>query len=101
MSLVTFVVVDADNRFLLIPGGAKLFVFGIPEDLGDKKLADLFTPFGTVIYAKVGVEKETGRNRTYGMSLSFPFVYSSLVLIAYSHISCWRFLMMSRIFSGR
>jgi hypothetical protein len=63
-------------------------VFGIPEDLGDKKLAELFTPFGTVSYAKVGVEKETGRNRTYGMSLSFP----SLVLISYPHIPCWRFL---------
>lgn len=35
--------------------------------MGDKKLADLFTPCGTVIYAKVGVEKDTGRNRTYGM----------------------------------
>lgn len=48
------------------PQGANLFVFGIPEDMGDKKLADLFTPYGTVIYSKVGVEKDTGRNKTYG-----------------------------------
>jgi len=66
-------------EFSLGPG-AKLFVFGIPEDMGDKKLADLFAPFGTVIYSKVGVEKETGRNRTYGMSL----VFSIQTLLDYS-----------------
>jgi hypothetical protein len=55
------------------PQGANLFVFGIPEDLGDKKLADLFTPYGTVIYSKIGVEKDTGRNRTYGfVSMDSP-----------------------------
>ncbi|KAG0581130.1 hypothetical protein KC19_4G227100 [Ceratodon purpureus] len=56
------------------PNGAKLFVFGIPEDMGDKKLAELFAPFGTVTYSKVGVEKETGRNRTYGMSLAISIL---------------------------
>jgi len=36
-------------------------------------LADLFTPYGTVIYSKVGVEKDTGRNRTYGfVSMDSP-----------------------------
>lgn len=39
--------------------------------MGDKKLADLFTPYGTVIYSKVGVEKDTGRNKTYGTAF-FP-----------------------------
>lgn len=58
-------------------------MFGIPEDMGDKKLADLFTPYGTVIYAKVGVEKDTGRNRTYGMSpLSLSFSQSSPLFTA-------------------
>ena len=50
-------------------------MFGIPEDMGDKKLADLFSPYGAVIYSKVGVEKDTGRNRTYGM---YPRLVSSL-----------------------
>jgi hypothetical protein len=66
------------------PQGANLFVFGIPEDMGDKKLADLFSPYGSVVYAKVGVEKDTGRNRTYGKSsdiwLSFCFTLVHLLL---------------------
>ena len=49
--------------------------------MGDKKLADLFTPYGTVIYSKVGVEKDTGRNRTYGTNPScLAFSRFSLVL---------------------
>jgi hypothetical protein len=64
--------------------GANLFVFGIPEDMGDKKLADLFSPYGSVVYAKVGVEKDTGRNRTYGKSsdiwLSFCFTLVHILL---------------------
>eukprot|EP00246_Nothoceros_aenigmaticus_P011279 TRINITY_DN3008_c0_g2_i2.p1 TRINITY_DN3008_c0_g2~~TRINITY_DN3008_c0_g2_i2.p1 ORF type:complete len:463 (-),score=48.68 TRINITY_DN3008_c0_g2_i2:1224-2612(-) len=48
------------------PQGANLFVFGIPEDMGDQKLAELFSPYGSVIYAKVGVEKDTGRGKGYG-----------------------------------
>jgi CUG-BP- and ETR3-like factor len=66
------------------PQGANLFVFGIPEDMGDKKLADLFSPYGSVVYAKVGVEKDTGRNRTYGKSsdiwLSFCFTLVHILL---------------------
>lgn len=41
-------------------------MFGIPEDMGDQKLAELFSPYGSVLYAKVGVEKETGRGKGYG-----------------------------------
>jgi hypothetical protein len=50
--------------------------------MGDKKLADLFTPYGTVIYSKVGVEKDTGRNRTYGMNPSscISSIFSSVTL---------------------
>lgn len=77
VSLATWVEkIECSNpnvSFLRDPG-AKLFVFGIPEDMGDKKLADLFSPYGTVMYSKVGVEKETGRNRTYGMSLGFSIL---------------------------
>jgi len=73
----------AYKTFVLV-SGANLFVFGIPEDMGDKKLADLFTPYGTVIYSKVGVEKDTGRNRTYGMTPFFLLFFS-----IFSSVTFW------------
>ncbi|GBG78372.1 hypothetical protein CBR_g26401 [Chara braunii] len=48
------------------PPGANLFVYGIPEDYGDAKLSRLFSSFGSVLAARVEVDKETGRNRGFG-----------------------------------
>ncbi|GBG59460.1 hypothetical protein CBR_g38484 [Chara braunii] len=48
------------------PPGANLFVFRIPDDFTDENLTQTFTPFGNVISARVGVEKESGRNRGFG-----------------------------------
>lgn len=55
------------------PQGANLFVFGIPDDFNDRKLAELFSAYGRVLYAKVGVERDTGRGKGYGfISMDSP-----------------------------
>ncbi|KAL3679106.1 hypothetical protein R1sor_022062 [Riccia sorocarpa] len=48
------------------PPGANLFVFRIPDDFTDETLKETFDPFGNVISARVGVERESGRNRGFG-----------------------------------
>ncbi|CAK9875825.1 unnamed protein product [Sphagnum jensenii] len=45
------------------PPGANLFLFRIPDDFTDENLKETFAPFGNVINARVGVERESGRNR--------------------------------------
>ncbi|CAK9225430.1 unnamed protein product [Sphagnum troendelagicum] len=48
------------------PPGANLFLFRIPDDFTDENLKETFAPFGNVINARVGVERESGRNRGFG-----------------------------------
>ncbi|KAH8959351.1 hypothetical protein BDL97_06G074200 [Sphagnum fallax] len=48
------------------PPGANLFVFRIPDDFTDENLKETFARFGNVISARVGVERESGRNRGFG-----------------------------------
>ncbi|MBS1513206.1 MAG: RNA-binding protein [Bacteroidetes bacterium] len=44
----------------------KLFVAGLPYDLDDAELEEIFEKFGTVTSAKVAVDKETGKSRGFG-----------------------------------
>lgn len=44
----------------------KLFVAGLPYDLDDAELEEIFEKFGTVISAKVAIDKETGKSRGFG-----------------------------------
>jgi CUG-BP- and ETR3-like factor len=48
------------------PAGANLFVYHLPHDLSDADLATAFNPFGTVISAKVYVDKYTGESKGFG-----------------------------------
>jgi CUG-BP- and ETR3-like factor len=50
------------------PAGANLFVYHLPHDLTDADLATAFNPFGTVISAKVYVDKFTGESKGFGKS---------------------------------
>lgn len=43
-----------------------LFVAGLPYDLDDAELMEIFEKFGTVISAKVSLDKETGKSRGFG-----------------------------------
>jgi len=44
----------------------KLFVAGLPYDLDDAELEEIFEKFGTVASAKVAMDKETGKSRGFG-----------------------------------
>ncbi|MBK7433956.1 MAG: RNA-binding protein [Chitinophagaceae bacterium] len=43
----------------------KIFVAGLPYDLDDAELMEIFEKFGTVISAKVAIDKETGKSRGF------------------------------------
>lgn len=43
-----------------------LFVAGLPYDLDDAELEEIFEKFGTVTSAKVAIDKETGKSRGFG-----------------------------------
>src|SRR5436305_9607425 len=43
-----------------------LFVIGLPYDLDDAELMEIFEKFGTVNSAKVAIDKETGKSRGFG-----------------------------------
>ncbi len=44
----------------------KLFVAGLPYDLDDNELMEIFEKFGAIISAKVAIDKETGESRGFG-----------------------------------
>lgn len=44
----------------------KLFVAGLPYDLDDQELNDIFSDHGTVSSAKVIMDRETGKSRGFG-----------------------------------
>ena len=43
-----------------------LFVAGLPYDLDDAELEEIFEKFGTIKSAKVSLDKETGKSRGFG-----------------------------------
>jgi RNA recognition motif-containing protein len=43
----------------------KIFVAGLPYDLDDDELMEIFEKFGTVTSAKVAMDKETGKSKGF------------------------------------
>jgi cold-inducible RNA-binding protein len=44
----------------------KIFVAGLPYDLDDAELEEIFEKFGTVTSAKVAMDRETGKSKGFG-----------------------------------
>ena len=44
----------------------KIFVAGLPYDLDDAELEEIFEKFGTVLSAKVAIDRETGKSKGFG-----------------------------------
>jgi cold-inducible RNA-binding protein len=43
-----------------------LFVAGLPYDVDDAELEEIFEKFGKVVSAKVSIDRETGKSRGFG-----------------------------------
>ena len=44
----------------------KIFVAGLPYDLDDAELEEIFEKFGKIVSAKVAMDKETGKSKGFG-----------------------------------
>jgi len=44
----------------------KIFVAGLPYDLDDAELTEIFEKFGTIKSAKVAIDRETGKSKGFG-----------------------------------
>lgn len=44
----------------------KLFVAGLPYDLDDAELMEIFEKFGTITTARVAMDRETGKSKGFG-----------------------------------
>ena len=44
----------------------KTFVAGLPYDLDDAELEEIFEKFGKIVSAKVAIDKETGKSKGFG-----------------------------------
>ncbi|MDB5252348.1 MAG: hypothetical protein JWP27_1517 [Flaviaesturariibacter sp.] len=44
----------------------KLFVAGLPYDMDDAELTEIFDKFGPVVSAKVAMDRETGKSKGFG-----------------------------------
>ena len=44
----------------------RLFVARLPWSVNDATLRDLFAPYGEIIFARVNLDRETGRSKGFG-----------------------------------
>lgn len=44
----------------------KLFVAGLPYDVDDAELTEIFEKCGTILSAKVAIDRETGKSKGFG-----------------------------------
>lgn len=76
--------VGSSGKQLTGPEGANLFIYHLPPEFSDADLASMFGPFGTVLSAKVFIDKQNNRSKCFGF-VSYDNPLSAQAAISNMH----------------
>ncbi|UJR26490.1 hypothetical protein I4U23_007817 [Adineta vaga] len=65
-----------DEKQIIGPVGSNLFIYHLPSEFTDHDLAEIFSPFGNILSAKVFIDKITNRSKCFGF-ISYDNIYSA------------------------